>query len=104
MSRSRVEFLRTALATYLLAACIAFGCARPVGTIDAGSRPTAASESGVTGDAGEIVLDPDAASAVQQRQTPPGERAVGYMVMVAGVIVLVLFAIAVYSVAKIIGG
>lgn len=104
MSLRRVEFLRTWIATYLLAASFAFGCATPGGTlIDAGSGPAASSESGVTSAAQEMILYPDANSDAQQ-QTPKTERAVGYLAMFGGLLVLILIAVTVYSVAKIVGG
>jgi hypothetical protein len=104
MRRRRVELFRTGLATYLLAACFAFGCARPGGTlVDVRSGPTAASESGVAGEAGQMILYPDANSDAEQT-TPKTERAVGYMALLGGVLVLFLFVVTVIAVAKIVGG
>lgn len=103
MSRRRIETLRTGVATYLLAASFAFGCATPGRTlIDARSGSAVSSETGVTSGAQETVLSPDANSDAQQ--TPKTERAVGYLAILGGVLVLILIVVTVYSVAKIVGG
>ncbi len=102
MNRRFAECLRIALPTILLAACVAFGGSSVPATVsEAGPGAPAALEHGLVSNEQQMVRPSDADVVAQSSTT---ERTVGYLAMIAAVVVLVGLAIGLYSLAKILGG